>query len=460
MTTQLKRLEIIWIPIIGGLVVATLALTIGRMAMLLFLVIPLFLLMKKHLGSLFSTLVFFYLLIHLSTATIFAGNYTIRIAFFYAIVAILYFVYLLSEDKEITFRASYGYYFLFFILLITMFIGSMKSLTPFLSLQYLIWYFLFIFFIFYLIPNWHKSTDSIINLLYAFLLSGLIFELLSFFTLGSVGITDRGGNIAVRGVFINNNMAGMIAFVTSALSFIVIVHKEYLSRVKLFLVRLSVIISPIFVILSSSRSSILGLVTVVLLIGSANKKTKKLSVFAIFVVSSIFLFGRDLLIRWFRMDTLVAQGSVLGEREILFQYVIDSLPYIPWHGLGIGMQETLYILSPALSYLENQEDTLGFHNSYLQFIVETGIVGFSVFTIILLFTFINFFSTKGKTAKRLNLTLLATLIGMMVSSFFESALLLPGSPYSLIFWTIVCLVHVVHYRDRNYSNEKVNIYKH
>jgi O-antigen ligase len=414
----------------------------------------------RHFKHITTTFIFIYFIIHLSASTyIFTGTSiasALRIIVFFGLVAVVVINHMFNPKKLYGFRLSSVSYILLFLLSIVLTLGSMNSLSPAASIQYLIWYTVFGFLILFLIPREYGSTKSIINLFYAFLLAGFIYEVVSIFTLTSVGITDRGGNIAIRGLFSNNNMMGMIALSTSLLSFIALVYKDHLTRGKALIVKTSALVSPLFVILSSSRASIIGLLTSIMLLGMVEKRTRKLSIFTFVIVILFVVFGESLLYAWFRIDSLMASGGIFGDRTKLFQYAIQSIPYIPWYGLGIGMQGNLYLINlnvPA-GLIGPDGNTLGFHNAYLQIMVETGIAGLLIYGVILISTFRKAFTTKEKSSKKLILSMCAILGGLMVNSFFESALLLPGSPYSLIFWIIVCLVHIVHYRSKKYPNEQ------
>ncbi len=458
--TQLHTLKLFPVILLAVLIPGVLAVFLGWKSILLFLVPFLFWVFLRHFKNGITTFIFFYLIVHLAASSfIFSGSGFIsvaRVAAFFGLVSVISLYYMFTPKKLNTFKFSSSSYAVLFLLLAVLVLGSLNSLNPPEALSYLVWYLAFMFLIIFLLPKEYGSIPSMINLFYALMLGGLLYEISTVFTVTTGGITDRGGNIAIRGLFVNNNMAGMVALSTSVLTFIVLGHKQYLTQGKALIVKISALVSPLLVIFSSSRASILGLVTAVLLLGVVEKRTRKLSILTFVLLVILFLFGQAILYDWFRVGTLMESGGIFGERTLLYKYALQSIPYIPWYGLGIGMQGDLYQINLSIppDIIGEDGNLLGFHNAYLQIMVETGIVGLLIYSLILLVTFRKAFTTGGEEPRKLNLSIALVLLGLMVNSFFESALLQPGSPYSLIFWTMVCFVHVIHYQARKEIPER------
>lgn len=417
---------------------------------------PIFLWMTfRHFKNFIASFLFIYLIIHFTTFSYFFSITPIlRGISFILLVGLVVIYYQFSRKEHHNFRLPTFYYILFLLLLIILSIGTLNSLDILTSFQYLFWYTIFLFFIFFLLPKEFGSIHKVINLLYVFICAGLFILIISIFTLPFQGIVDRGGNIAIRGFFSNNNTMGMVAFSTSGLSLLVLYFREYLSKYNLLITKTSAFISPIFVLLSSSRASILGLLTAIFLFGIIEKRSRKLSIFSLTISLTLYFFAGSFINKYFRIESLNSSGGIFGERSLLFQYVMDSMSYIPWYGLGLGLQDHLYLVSRAIPTMDVNSGMIGFtfHNSYLQILVETGIFGSIIYLTLLITTFMMVFKIKNRENRRFILVVNVLLFGMIINSFFESALLLPGSPYSLLFWTLICIVHIIYNHDKRIYN--------
>lgn len=93
------------------------------------------------------------------------------------------------------------------------------------------------------------------------------------------------------------------------------------------------------------------------------------------------LIGRSLFDSMTRFDSLVPT-SVVGRLEF-WNVAINLIGYHPFQGFGLGT----YFASYYLEYGGNQWYSRFVHNHYLQIIVETGIIGFSLFTVFMVSCF-------------------------------------------------------------------------
>lgn len=117
----------------------------------------------------------------------------------------------------------------------------------------------------------------------------------------------------------------------------------------------------------------------------------------------------------------------------------------PVFGSGVGCSGKIYhFIDPFYSSILLISSDLGYgpHNSYLQILVETGMVGFALFIVILVRTFISI--KRWKASVQTRDAVLLVLSAIMVNSFFESYAFLPGGLFFWPFWTLLIAVRNTH----------------
>lgn len=98
------------------------------------------------------------------------------------------------------------------------------------------------------------------------------------------------------------------------------------------------------------------------------------------------------------MPSIMEGTDTIGLRYRLWQAAIQMWLDHPFQGVGIGMYAQLmrfYAPEVARTYL-----VLGVHNTYLQFLVETGLIGFSLILVLLITSLRNFSQTCKKDDRK------------------------------------------------------------
>ena len=109
------------------------------------------------------------------------------------------------------------------------------------------------------------------------------------------------------------------------------------------------------------------------------------------------------------------------QRTLSWQSALQIIKTTPVIGTGIG---TYYIVSPPFKHIDDQDPGYFAHNEYIQFWLETGIVGLSLIIMIIIVIFKLFLCVFRhpdlKIQDRLEITgLMAGLISIALQSFFE-----------------------------------------
>lgn len=117
----------------------------------------------------------------------------------------------------------------------------------------------------------------------------------------------------------------------------------------------------------------------------------------------------------------------------------------PVFGSGLGCSGKIFhFIDPFYSSIFLFSSDLGYdpHNSYLQILVETGIVGFVLFIVILIRTAISI--KRWEALIQTRDAVLLVLSAIMINSFFESYAFLPGGLFFWPFWTLLIGVRNTH----------------
>ncbi|PKF30629.1 hypothetical protein CW697_02045 [Macrococcoides caseolyticum] len=326
----------------------------------------------------------------------------------YVIFLLLFLVSILYTSK-ILIKFWLLLYFLFLIAI------SLFSQSILLSLSY-VFLLIVYFFIFNLLNNRDIPFFKIL-----FYTSFIIVLLSCFYTfLDPLSINYRGGNIALKGFFKNNNSFAQIIFLT-LLTFYNFNRKD---NCNLYMIIVFLFLS----LLTSSRSIIISILVLLIIEMFKLKKSYLIILLSIAFISILIKKDQLLLLfeKIFRTESFTATDLSESRFQLLMQF--KSIFWeLPFTGLGIGNQTSVWIYGNLGGGQEIEG--IGLHNSFIQILAEQGIIGF------IIFIFINIIATN-KLFKS-NKKLFYTLIVILISSTFESNIYYISSPLAYLYWYII-----------------------
>ena len=337
--------------------------------------------------------------------------------FFYFLVVLVFF--LTSSSIKILKDIVYNKAFMMFFILnfINMIYYIMIEFGDIESLKYLfarfIQFSIFSITIFYLD---FQFPDRLIKFL-KYLTISILFI--------SIGLNFPDLNNRYVGVFLNANEFAIIMVV----GFSIILLTEKFSLINLLLL----ISFSSLVILSGSRSAIIGIFTAIIFYLIYNKE-RNWNMFFFLICSiiglSIYTGDNNALIRVF--------NSELGvNRKYEYLYAIDTFLQKPF--FGYGLKNYAFIDFSLLQYGDTEID-FGAHNGYLSILVQYGIF-FSLFFFATLFYYLTIIFKSGLAffGNNLNNTkfLFFILVYTLINGLFENTLIGINFLQSNLFWIIM-----------------------
>jgi O-antigen ligase len=330
--------------------------------------------------------------------------------------------------------------------------GCLTGVNFMKSGSYFLWLLTAIVAIFVLTPAITKNLEPVKGILRAVLLANSAMILVS---LGGIlgfqpMIWPRGEMFALRGIFATTTYLGIVSLVVVFLGGAL---RACSSGEKLkYAYTFMFIISAVTLALSHARGSWIATIAgLAVYLVYKNKRAWRFASFAILIFVIIACLSPQWIEQAFRLKSSLKYG-IFGERTLLYQYALASLRYIPLTGLGLGNQEALYVASKASlpSAFPIAMEGFSFHNSYIEAIVELGFIGLLLLLLPVGITFLrtNRFLRNPylcREVKDLSIGLLALTVALAVNGFFESTLILPGSPSFFVFWLIITLLNLLPY---------------
>lgn len=299
-------------------------------------------------------------------------------------------------------------------------------------------FYLMVIISFYIIPLYasiEKNRNIIINVIFIFINSVLILNLIYTFLLPSSAFT-RYPYIRYLGITENPNTLGMLCFM--GLPVLIYKYKTIKKRIKWWIVFL-IILTFIFIIMTYSRASMLAVTVITaFVLYFYNRFLFKLGLF-IGIIAIIFLILNPIFLELLRLAE-----NPFSFRDQLLEIGLKAWDKHKIFGTGYG---TAHILTGnKFLYFQKSFDLylIGkhFHNIYLEVLAETGIVGFTLFLSLLtswvVFSFKKIFRSEGEE-KVFAITYTGLLLAVILHGLFESFLLSAGNASSIIFWILTAL---------------------
>jgi O-antigen ligase len=306
--------------------------------------------------------------------------------------------------------------------------------------------------IFVLTPAIVRTIEGLKRLLIAILIAYspmIMVSLGGIFGIHSM-VMYKGGLFALRGLFSNANSFGIASLITLLLSLIIQTSFMRSGSRRVSLYNIMFTVSLIALAISNSRGSWVGAIAALLVyLFYKNRKAWQWTSLALLILGSIYHLISQWIFRILRLSSSLKYG-IFGDRTQLYMYAIRVFPSIPPLGLGIGNQSKIYEVSkvPLPSSFPSCMIGLGFHDSYIESIFELGFIGFLLFLLPIGITILRTLKfirrpQLSKEISHLTIGLLALSIALLVSGFFESTLVLPGSHSFLVFWLTISLLNIL-----------------
>ena len=295
--------------------------------------------------------------------------------------------------------------------------------------------------VFLLIRKHHP--ESAIRLSY--LLGNAVFFILLIFVVGVIvapdifyRLTHGGEEARLGGYLMNPNELGMLAVIGA--SMVALELRENRSKVLLIFMML---IALVALVLTGSRSSMIGFVLILLYftLRSANKKLKAgvliaMAVAMPFVLSTII----------FKQGNVDEVLSMTGRLPFWKALLTEGLPNEPLFGYG-------YMRIAYKDYFQSVHTYAGqmTHNTFIQVLMNLGIVGF-VLVILQLGITIRFFLRSKDIEKKS--FFVALFIPILINSFTEFGIF-GETNYGILFYQLLIFYGVLQYSENLSRRERV-----
>lgn len=255
-----------------------------------------------------------------------------------------------------------------------------------------------------------------------------------------------------RGIELTKNLLGH----TSLMIFTLGIYFFYESRNKLstYTNFILIILSILAIILSGSSTNMIGFIVVVLILSITNidKYFSPLGVGRLFsnlimitiILASIILSRYSAEILSFIPGLFGKDLSFTG-RDLIWAYIWTEIQKEFWLGYGYGSYwimgtSVIDLFQGAVGWRVNEA-----HNGFLEIMLQTGIIGFTLFVSVIV-SFIH------KIAKTGFIIALLALISIAIVNFSESFIFKPRSPSTLVFMLFYLLISKTYFKS--YITEK------
>ncbi|MFZ3091285.1 MAG: O-antigen ligase family protein [Nitrospirota bacterium] len=250
----------------------------------------------------------------------------------------------------------------------------------------------------------------------------ILITTISTFLYSIFGLTNgsfSSGRFFIYGAMFDSNDIAYVLLSLFPLCFFYIVHKE--GFLKRLLAIISIGASIILILLTGSRAGIIGLITIfLLLLFTKLEKVRWLYKIAFLIALFILYFLYEDKINIERYMTLTEIGSdynITDEfgRTQIWKRAYQLITENPLTGVGANC------FPMALGYLREELFLLprwqAAHNSYIQIITETGLIGFILFLSLIIFSIRTFLRVKNQKVITKEASELKTIGGLLYLGF-------------------------------------------
>ncbi len=310
-------------------------------------------------------------------------------------------------------------------------------------------FFSYILFRFIVYVN-HYSGDRQIRI--SHLLAISIWMIMLVMLIGKTVLPDKffrlthGGDVARLGGFLMNpNELGMLCVIGASMGYV------ELMKVKRKLFVMIVILTMVYgLVLTQSRSSMIAFMMVTgIFVNGSNSRLLKLGMYSAmilavpFIINSIFIKAGDI------QEVL----SMTGRLPFWQALLTEALPEEPLWGFGFMRIYYTDYFAGVNTYAAKMT-----HNTFVQVLLNLGLVGFGIVLIQMFFTLRAYWSSKDKYKR---LVFLGIFLPALVNSFTEFGIF-GETNFGILFYQFLIMLWVVEFNPRLSVSEKItnNIIKH
>ena len=327
---------------------------------------------------------------------------------------------------EIFKRRETRLYMLFFAIMI---IGIPSAYHRLIAFEAVVTHYVINIFFFLILASEFVTLKRLKSLIWVICLSNLMFSVLGYF-LGSYKGNTADMRFMAAGQVFDPNDTAYVLLSLFPISFFLIQFKEGL--IKKIISIATIIFSIIMILLTGSRGGFIGLLAVGAIILATKtvviKKSYKIMFLTLIGVICILLSDRIDYTRFYGIIDIGEDYNVTDEsgRLKIWERAIALSFENPISGVGVNCAPKAIGEMRAELGLPPQWHNV--HNAYLQVATETGLIGFFVFILIIIYTLNTFirtskikcFSREDKQMKAMGIFMLLGFTGNLVSAFFLS----------------------------------------
>ena len=304
--------------------------------------------------------------------------------------------------------------------------------------------FVYLFFnVVYLVNNYFPAKK--IDLINLFVKA--IFPIILIFIIGAFALPDffyremRGGEeTRLGGWIMNPNELGMLASILGALSYLMIVSRKKAG--KIFPI-ISILAALLILVLTSSRSSLIGFLLIVgLLIMKSENRKLKVSLITVMAIVAPFAIKTIIFKDGGGVEEVMSMTGRLPFWTALLNEGIVKEPFFGYGFMRINYTDYFQGLNTYPGKMT--------HNTFMQVLMNLGFVGLFIALFQVFFTIRNFFRNKKDDYAHF---FIALIIPVMINSFTEFGIF-GDANYGILFWQFLIFLFLFEKRKFLTSAEK------
>ncbi len=271
---------------------------------------------------------------------------------------------------------------------------------------------------------------------------------------GWVDQNEAGVRTRVFSIFTSPNIFGSLLTMAIPMAVsLAFVTKKTLSRIFFLLVALVMLASLVF---TFSRGAWIGfmLAAGIYILLKDKRLMIPAVIFALIVAVAVPSVGDRI---GYMLSPEYIESSLRGGRLVRWLTGIEILKNNLFLGVGLGHFGGAVAMNNGMKYLVGYTwtDTFYMDNNMLKMAVESGLLGFSAFAVLLYSVIINSYRTirlaSTKAAKELSTGIMAGLCGVIAHNFFENVFETPMM--TSLFWVFTAVIMGIWYEENKKRNE-------